>query len=327
MPKFKPQYRRLLFIDRKIREGGYPNCVTLAEEWEVSAKTIQRDVDYLRDELEAPIAYDPLKHGFHYTEPAFSLPAMQVSESDLFAVCVAERVLAQYRNTPLFDKIAAVFQRIRESIPDKTTVDPSWLDERVLVFPDAVTTVDTASWETLAKAIRDNRRVRLVHLAPGRGQAEHVERTVDPYYLVSYRGEWYLSSFCHHRQSIRTFGVSRISRVEVLDETFVMPPEMSALHMFGDQFGIIWSETFQKVRIRFSAAVAPYIRERQWHPAQVIRERRDGGLVIEFTTNHVSEVKGWVLSWGGEATALAPPALVAGVRSGLAKAAANYRCR
>ena len=53
MPKFTPQYRRLLFIDRKFREGDYPNCTTLAEEREVSVKTIQRDIDYLKYELSA----------------------------------------------------------------------------------------------------------------------------------------------------------------------------------------------------------------------------------------------------------------------------------
>jgi predicted DNA-binding transcriptional regulator YafY len=95
MPKFKPQYRRLLFIDRKIKEGSYPNCVTMDKKWEVSGKTIQRDIDYLRDELEAPIGCDELKRGYFYTEPNFSLPAIHVSESDLFSVCVAERVLSQ----------------------------------------------------------------------------------------------------------------------------------------------------------------------------------------------------------------------------------------
>lgn len=33
MVKFKPQFKRLLFIDRKLREGKYPNCITLAREW------------------------------------------------------------------------------------------------------------------------------------------------------------------------------------------------------------------------------------------------------------------------------------------------------
>jgi hypothetical protein len=41
--KYKPQHSRLLFIDRKIGEGKYLNCITLAEEWEVSNKTMHMD--------------------------------------------------------------------------------------------------------------------------------------------------------------------------------------------------------------------------------------------------------------------------------------------
>ncbi len=45
MAKYKPQHSRLLFIDRKISEGRYPNCSSLAEEWEVSSKTIQPNIE------------------------------------------------------------------------------------------------------------------------------------------------------------------------------------------------------------------------------------------------------------------------------------------
>lgn len=327
MPKFKPQYRRLLFIDRKIREGCYPNCVSLGKEWEVSAKTVQRDIDYLRDELDAPLAYDALKHGYYYTEPSYSLPAISVSESDLFSVCVAETVLSQYRNTPLFKKLSSIFQRVRDSLPDKTSVNPAWLSERILVFPEPATRVNPAIWDTLAKAIRDSQRVRIRHESPRNKGTEVLDRTVDPYYLVSYKGEWYLSSFCHHRNSIRTFGVSRIREAAILDEPFTMMPGMTAKKMFGDQFGIVWKEDFHKVRIRFTAEVAPYIRERQWHPTQTIRDQRGGGLVLEFTTNHVNEVKDWVLSWGQNAIALGPAVLVEKVKLSLKQASANYACR
>ena len=63
MAKFKPQYRRLLFIDKKLREGTYPNCTSLAAGWEVSTKTILRDIAYLTDSLQAPIEYC---HAPHY---------------------------------------------------------------------------------------------------------------------------------------------------------------------------------------------------------------------------------------------------------------------
>jgi predicted DNA-binding transcriptional regulator YafY len=322
--KFKPQYRRLLFIDRKIKEGSYPNCVSLGQEWEVSGRTIQRDIDYLRDELDAPIGYDMLKRGFYYTEPSFSLPAISVSESDLFSVCVAQTVLSQFKSTPLFQKLSSVFEKIRDALPDKTTVHPSWMSERILVFPEAATNVDTAIWDTLAKAIRDNRRVSISHRSPGQESPGVTQRTVDPYYLVNYKGEWYLSSYCHHRKAIRTFAVSRIAQASILDESFRMPAGMTKQKMFGDQFGIIWKDKFHKVRIRFSPEVAPYIRERHWHPLQQIKAARNGGLVLEFTTNHLNEVKDWVLSWGAGATVLAPRPLIEKVTFSLKQAAAHY---
>ncbi len=325
MPKFKPQFRRLLFIDRAIKAGTFPNCARLAAEWEVSDKTIQRDIDYLRDQLEAPLAYNRLKRGYYYTEPTFALPAINLNESDLFAVCVAQTVLNQYRHTPLFQKLASVFAKIHAALPDKTPVKPAWMDERILVFPEPATRVDCEVWDTLAKALRENRRLRIVHAGPGGGEADAGPRTVDPYYLVSYKGEWYLSSFCHRRQAIRTFAISRIRRAAVLEEGFTLPAGMTHQRMFGDPFGIIWKEAFHQVRIRFSPEVAPYIRERQWHPRQTIRDLRGGGAVLEFTTNHLNEVKDWALSWGPGATVLAPRALVDKVRKALRQAAANYR--
>jgi len=324
MPKFKPQFRRLLFIDKKLREGTFPNCVNLAREWEVSEKTIQRDLDYLRNELAAPIAYDPLRHGYCYTEPSYALPAISVSESDLFSICVVRTLLSQYRNTPLYEKLSSVLHKIAESLPDQTKVNPSWMTDRILVFPEPVTQVRSSVWDTLAKAIRDNHRVALRHAAPAPAAAPSEERTVDPYYLVSYKGEWYLSAYCHQRQAIRTFGVSRISEVRQLDNTFTLPADMTPLKMFGDRFGIIWKPAFQNVRIRFSPVLAPYIRERQWHPAQRIRESKDGGLVLEFKTNHLNEVKDWVLSWGAGAEILAPPLLVEKITQDLKAALKNY---
>ena len=327
MQKFKPQYRRLLFIDRKIKERAYPNCISLAKEWEVSDKTIQRDIEYLRDQLDAPIAYDPLEHGYFYTEPSFSLPAISISESDLFSVCVAQTVLSQFRNTPLFKKLSSVFEKIRDALPDKTTVHPSWMSERILVFPEPATLVNSDIWDTIAKALRDNHCVSITHAPPGNKGADASPRTVDPYYLVSYKGEWYLSSYCHYRKSIRTFAVSRITQAAILDESFSIPASMTRQKMFGDQFGIIWKDKFHKVRISFSPEVAPYIRERQWHPLQKVKDLRTGGLILEFTTNHLNEVKDWVLSWGPNATVLGPKPLADKVCQDLKQTAANYRKR
>jgi predicted DNA-binding transcriptional regulator YafY len=57
---------------------------------------------------------------------------------------------------------------------------------------------------------------------------------------------------------------------------------------------------------------------------QKFTEQRGGGLIIEFTTNHVPEVTSWVLSWGADATALSPKSLVDELQRSLKQTAANY---
>ena len=55
MKRNKSQFSRLLELDKRIRQGQYPNCLNFSADWEVSQKTIQRDIDFLRDSLNAPI--------------------------------------------------------------------------------------------------------------------------------------------------------------------------------------------------------------------------------------------------------------------------------
>src|SRR6476660_8007892 len=64
----------MMRIHAQLKAGEYPNCRKLAEELEVSTKTIQRDIDFMRDQLGLPIEYDQLHFGFIYTRPVPSFP-------------------------------------------------------------------------------------------------------------------------------------------------------------------------------------------------------------------------------------------------------------
>jgi predicted DNA-binding transcriptional regulator YafY len=74
----RPQYHRLRRILEIVREGTrtgcLPNCRHFIRELEVSRRTLMRDLDFLRDDHNAPIAYDDSRKGFKLTDPTFSLP-------------------------------------------------------------------------------------------------------------------------------------------------------------------------------------------------------------------------------------------------------------
>jgi predicted DNA-binding transcriptional regulator YafY len=92
--------RRFMAIDQALRANAWPNATRLSLDLEVSGRTILRDVAYMRDQLGAPIEFDPARNGYCYTDPTFRLPYFQMSEGELVSLYLAERVIQQLRGTP-----------------------------------------------------------------------------------------------------------------------------------------------------------------------------------------------------------------------------------
>ena len=80
----------------------------------------------------------------------------------------------------------------------------------------------------------------------------------------------------------------------------------------------------RRVRLRFTDEAARYVKLRQWHPSQKIRERRDGTLELTLTVSHLLEVRRWILGYGPECEVLEPAELREQVREGLRKSLDLY---
>ena len=311
MAKYKPQHSRLLFIDREINTGKHPNCSSLAEEWEVSCKTIQRDLDYMRYQLNAPLEYSAKHRGYFYTEKNFQLPAMDIKESDLFAIYLADKLLIQYEGTPIYDSLCSVFKKIEQSLPSKVSLDPGDEPSRFTVFPPSNTIFRPGIWETVTNAIRLLRRLEIKYQTPG---SDPVIRKLDPYHGVRFEGDWYVVGFCHLRKKILTFSLGRIIDAKMLPDVFEIPADFDFHKLTGSHFGVHWSNNEIDVKIYFDRSVAGYINERKWHPSQKVEQNPDGSLVLSLTVNHLLELKRWILSWGEVAEVLEPEEFVEEVK-------------
>ncbi len=133
---------------------------------------------------------------------------------------------------------------------------------------------------------------------------------VDPYHLANINGEWYLFAYDHFRKDIRTFVPARIKGLRPTGNTFSRPEKFSLDQRLRGSFGVHSPQGKFDVLIRFSPRVADYIREKRWHESQRVSERPDGGLDLHMNLSSLTEVERWVLSWGGEAVARRPAALV-----------------
>ncbi|MEJ2689497.1 MAG: WYL domain-containing protein [Deltaproteobacteria bacterium] len=303
---------RLIFIDRKIREGMQQgvlaNCRTMAEEYEVSRKSILRDIDYLKNQRDAPIAYDPEKRGYYYTEGQYALPAVSLNESDLFAICIAEQALMQYRGTPLYKDLQKIFRKIEEGLSEDSSIISSQSTIPIHFLNRGQALVDSEIWKTVRNSLKKERMISIRYLKAGDQKAS--ERLLDPFRLLSYKGEWYLIGFCHLRQKILTFALSRIQQANMLEKIrMTKEPEQFKEHL-ADNFGIYSAKIRHQVRILFSGRSAHIVKERLWHPEQQLEELADAKIRLSFTTGDLREIKQWVLGWGKEAVVEAPQELI-----------------
>lgn len=151
----------------------------------------------------------------------------------------------------------------------------------------------------------------MLYRSPG---SDPLRRTVRPYHLVNYRGEWYLIGHCLLRDSVLIFAVSRILEARMTGAPFAMPPDFDFRTYMGPHFGIMRDRDERKVSVWFAPEQAPYIRERTWHDTQEIVDGEDGSLVITFSTGSLLEVKRWVLSFGSLARVIEPEILANEIR-------------
>lgn len=309
----KVQRYRLLQIDEEIRNGRFPNSTSLAKKIEVSSRTIQRDIEYMKDMYNAPIEYDYQKNGYYYTESSFYIKSVTLSEGELFSVALFDQLLEQYRNTPLENDLRSVFKKIEMSLPNNITFDSSFLQSQTTFIPDQIGMINPQNFETVFSALK-NRHVLRFKYRPLQ-KTTWMEREINPLHAVCQKGNWYILGFCHDKQDIRVFNFSRMKDVVETKETFDFPSNFAPEKYFDKEIGI-WLSATQKytVELLISAEIGTFALERSWNKNQKIEQRDDGSVWVSFETTQLPEVKRWVLGQGKTVKVLNPPELIEQVR-------------
>jgi predicted DNA-binding transcriptional regulator YafY len=308
----RPPLARMMKIHQALKSGSFPNATRLATQLEISTKSVYRDIDFMRDRLELPIDYDDQRFGYFYTEDVNAFPSVQLTEGELVALLIAEKALQQYRGTHFEKPLLSAFRKITDSLPDSISLDLSDVGKTISFRTSAESLLNLEVFDALARAVTRRQQLILTYRKPGTAMAE--ERPVDPYHLANINGEWFLFAYCHLRNDIRTFVPSRIQGIRQAGKTFVRPAGFSLDKLLRGSFGVYSGEGQYQVIIRFSPKVADYIREKRWHPSQLIRSLKNGSLEVQLQLSSLTEVQRWILSWGGDAIPIKPPELVAAIR-------------
>lgn len=305
----RSRLERIHYFQALLQAQKYPNCSTLAKHFEVSAKTIQRDVEFVKDRLKLPVEFDAARNGYYFTEPVSNITGIEVTEGELVAMLVAQKALLQYKGTSFERPLRTAFEKLVRGMREFVTLNLVDLDAALSFRDSGAAEVDAETFSKLAKAVQHSREVTLQYhkLKSKRPEA----RRVRPYHLCCSGHLWYCVAFDTKRKALRNFALTRMTDVTLTDTAFVRPLDFSIHEHLAGSFDIFCGDSGRDyaVRVWFDDFATRLVGERRWHESQKLSICKDGTSELSVTLRSIEEIERWILSWGSHAKVLAPAEL------------------
>ena len=303
---------RLYQIELLIRQRGQVSFVSLLKELEVSRATLKRDLEYLREQLGAPIVYDRDVNGYRFATDSPSarheLPGLWFNESELYSLLMSQQLLSGLDSDGMLSRhLQPLLARIHELLGPGGQAQANSLMRRVKIISALRRPVASEYFERVGEALIRRRRLQMRYLTRGRGAVG--EREVSPQRLVHYKNTWYLDAWCHTRDKLLRFALDAMQSASVTEQRSkdVAMKQVEAEMDAG--YGIYAGSTPRWARLRFSAQAAPWISREQWHPEQQGRWLDDGAYELKLPYVDETELVMDVLRQGEQVRVIEPLAL------------------
>ena len=277
------QESRLFKILYHLLDKGQATAPELAERFEVSVRTIYRDIDALSG-AGIPVYTEAGRNGGIHLLNDFVLDKAVLSEAEKQEILAALQSIHITRNmdgSRTLQKLSALFQLHSEN----------WLEVDFSRWGNPG--YDNETFELLKSAVIRHRNVKLRYA----GSYEEIrERTVQPYKLVYKAKAWYLQAFCTEKQDWRIFKLNRILELEALEEGFSQLNPPGPIETFEGEY--------PKVTLRFPKEMSYRVYD-EFDKTQIQRQE-NGDLIVSANMPEDSWLIGFLLSFGTRVDILSP---------------------
>jgi predicted DNA-binding transcriptional regulator YafY len=317
---------RFYRIDVLIKRSGGVSFEGLLSDLEVSPATLKRDLQYLRDRMDAPIVYHRHDNLYRLSTgglaPARELPGVWFSEPEIHALLSMHRliegldaggVLSRHLQ-PLLDKLHHML--------NTGEADSRDLMRRVRIAHPARRLVPERWFEAVVSALLSRKRLELRYFS--RARQTESQREVSPQRLVHHRNTWYLDAWCHQTSALRRFALDAVRSAKPLEQAADDLPLSEVEQALDGGYGIFSGQALSWATLHFSAQAAQWVGQEEWHPRQETRALAGGGLEMRLPYADPTELVMDILRHGAQVKVLAPEPLVAMVAARLREAATQY---
>lgn len=296
------QGERLHYVLSTIKERPGITAAELAELCKVSPRTIYRYIQSM-DNLGVRIGTETNK-GYKLIESPVPTTS-QLSSEEFLAISLFPLLTGQtkMKQNALYKPFESAMQKIVNRF--KVNDDLLKLSKKIRIHAPK----EEREQEQVLQAILESiaREVTIIcdYYTMSRDSLTE-KRMIDPYELVLRQGHLYVIGYCHTRDDVRTFRLSRFQAVEVTEKKYYVLDDFHVDTHYQNTWGATADAEQVTFTIRFSKEVARYIREERYHIDVRYEEEKDGSLLMQATTRGVEEFLRWVKQYGEHAVILEP---------------------
>lgn len=323
MPQSKLAFIRYMLIDQLIRNRHKPFPTkeelleACSERFGVrSISTIEKDLNAMRMEFEAPIEYSKKEKGYYYSDPNYKFLTVNLSDDQLKALSFVETFLQEFKYMPIFNEFSDAVDKVLDGLEITRNFGNDLRSVNQFIQIDKSPYYKGSDiLSRLIKLIADRKTVSIRYQKFGAEQEK--DYLIHPYLLKEFRNFWYLIGYVPDYQQVRTFGVDRI--VEVNEASIPYLPEdavgFDANNFFTYCYGITALDgKAERIILSFKPFRGNYIKSQPLHPSQKILVDNEEELRIELLLINNFELRDLLLSYGSDVRVLAPAPLADTIR-------------
>lgn len=299
------------------------SAIELQRELEISPATFKRDIAKLRDQLNVPIVYDRALGGYRLSpsQKVAELPGIWFTHDELLALVSIEHLLSQLEPTVLASTLKPLQGRLAQLLEELGVANQSF-GMKILLLQSKKRTLPPKLFESVAAATLIGKRIIILHR--NRHTSVTAERVVSPLRLVHYRDNWYLDSWCHLREGLRSFSIDAIEKLEAINDDGIKVSKESLDAAMGVGYGIFSGKTITWATLKFSPKRSQWVSREVWHPNQKSSFEADGSFVLMIPYSDDRELIGDIMRFGPEVEVIAPQSLKSKVHSTLLAALSRF---
>ena len=293
--------KRFFLIIEKVSSIGNPTFADIQSylgehEFPISHRTLQRDIEQIRNQFGIELVYDSYKNGYY------------IDKDSSWDIDTFTNILQTAISTD------SLLENLRDS---KAVMD--YID-----YGNDVELKGMQHFDTILKSIKNNLILTFDHINYSANTSKPY--VLHPYLLKEYKKRWYVIGRVDGTDNIRTFGIDRLEHFKVTTTTFKRDEKLNPKPYFKDIVGLTYSTgEMEEVTLKTTITQAKYLLSQPLHHSQKVHASTETHITFQYRLIPNYELKEQIHMMSNNIEVLQPQWLREEIKEVIEKSLKNYQ--